>query len=149
MAETQAVRFFFRQVADHVDGVQAMEPEHAKAAADLLRKIADSKPAPDGGWQVPKPPVQRRVTYRMVLDRCAEMEQHSRQQAAVEAKSRKKWEREMAEAHTADADDYKILGQLIKARDYKAAFKFWQGLDTFVREGIPSTLMQWVLGKVK
>ena len=149
MAETQAVRFFFRQVADHVSGVKAMEPEHASAAAELLRQIADSKPALDGGWQVPKPPVQRRVTFQMVVNRCIEMEQHSRQQAAEVKKSRKKWEREMVDSYNADADEYKKLGELIKARDYKAAFKYWQNLDTFVREGIPSTLMRWVLGKVK
>jgi hypothetical protein len=149
MAETQAVRFFFRQVADHVSGVKAMEPEHAMAAAELLRQIAESKPAPDGGWQVPNPPKQRRVTYQMVRDRCVEMEQHSRQQAATVKNSRKKWEREMVEGYNSDADEYKKLGEMVKARDYKAAFQYWQSLDTFVREGIPSSLMQWVLGKVK
>jgi hypothetical protein len=148
MAETQAVRFFFRQVADHVSGVQLMEPEHAKAAAELLRQIADSKPAPDGGWKVPTPPTKRRVTYQMVLDRCIEMEQHSRQQAATVKKSRKKGERELAVSYTADADEYKKLGGLIKARNYAGALRFWRELDTFVREGIPSTLMQWVAEKV-
>lgn len=148
MAETQAVRFFFRQVADHVDGVTLMEPDHARAAADLLRKIANSKPAPDGGWQMPNPP-QRRVTYQMVLDRCTEMEQHSRKLAAEVKKSRKKWERELAESYIRDAAEYQELGKLVKARDYASAFQYWQKLDTFVREGIPSSLMKWVLDKVK
>ncbi len=99
------------------------------AAAELLRQIADSKPASDGGWQVPNPPVQRRITYQMVVNRCVEMEQHSRQQASAVAKSRKKWEREMVEGYNADADEYKKLGEMIKARDYKAAFQYVWGVE--------------------
>lgn len=148
MAETQAVRYFFRQVADHVDGTKSMEPEHAKAASDLLRSIAESKPAPDGGWRVPNPPKPRRVTFQMVVDRCLEMEQHSRQQATRVKKSRKRWERELVEGYIRDAAEYQELAGLVKTRRYAEALKYWQELDTFVREGIPSTLMQWVADKV-
>jgi hypothetical protein len=149
MAETQAVRFFFRQVADHVSGVKAMEPEHAKAAAELLRQIADSKPAPDGGWQMPTPPVQPRITYQVVLRRILAMEKHTRLQAESVKNSRKKWERELVTGYNADADDYRKLAALVKAKQWKKAITFWEHLDTFVREGIPSEHIVWLVDQWK
>jgi hypothetical protein len=149
MAETQAVRFFFRQVADHVSGVKAMEPEHAKAAADLLRQIADSKPAPDGGWQVPKPPVKARITYRVVLQRIVAMEKHTRLQAESVKTSSKKWERELVVGYNEDANDYAKLAALVKAKQWKKAITFWENLDTFVRDGVPSEHIVWMVDQWK
>jgi hypothetical protein len=149
MAETQAVRFFFRQVADHVSGVKAMEPEHAKAAAELLRQIADSKPAPDGGWQVPKPPVKARITHQVVLRRILAMEKHTRLQAESVKGSPKKWERELVAGYNEDADDYKKLATLVKAKKWARAVSFWESLDTFVRDGVPSEHIVWMVEQWK
>lgn len=74
---------------------------------------------------------------------------NSGEQARKVAKSRKKWEREMVCAYNADADDYKKLTALVKAKNWKRAFTFWQGLDTFVREGVPSAHMKWILEQLK
>ncbi len=52
-------------------------------------------------------------------------------------------------AYNADADDYKKLTALVKAKNWKRAFTFWQGLDTFVREGVPSAHMKWILEQLK
>jgi hypothetical protein len=149
MAETQAVRFFFRQVADHVSGVKAMEPEHAKAAADLLRQIAESKPAPDGGWQVPKPPVKPRITYQVVLRRILAMEKHTRLQAESVRNSTKKWERELVAGYITDANDYKRLAELVKAKQWHKAIVLWERLDTFVRDGVPSEHIVWLVDQWK
>jgi hypothetical protein len=52
MAETEVVRQFFRDVADHVENIKLLPDP--KAAAQLLRMIANSEPATDGGWREPK-----------------------------------------------------------------------------------------------
>jgi hypothetical protein len=52
MAETEVVRQFFLNVGDHVEGIKPLPDP--KSAAELLRVIANSEPAPDGGWKEPK-----------------------------------------------------------------------------------------------
>lgn len=52
MPETQVVRQFFRDVADHVEGVKPLPDP--KWAAGFLRQIADSEPDADGGWKAPR-----------------------------------------------------------------------------------------------
>lgn len=141
MGDTNAIRQFFIDVADHMEGKREMCSRDTRIAAGLLRQIAMSKPAPDGGWMVPQ---TKKITHDMVVKRCIEMEQDSRNSAEEVRKSKKKWEREMVDAYIADADDYAKLGKLIKMKKWKQAFKFWEELDTFVREGIPSEMMAWV-----
>jgi hypothetical protein len=52
MPETEAIRQFFRDVADHVAGIRRLpDPQ---GAAELLRSIANSEPAEDGGWRRPQ-----------------------------------------------------------------------------------------------
>lgn len=52
MPETQAIRQFFLDVADHVEGKRPLPDP--KGAAGLLRAIANSEPAEDGGWKQPQ-----------------------------------------------------------------------------------------------
>jgi len=52
MSETAVIRQFFRDVADHVEGIKPLPDP--KRAAEFLRSIADSEPAPDGGWKHPE-----------------------------------------------------------------------------------------------
>jgi hypothetical protein len=52
MAETEVVRQFLCDVADHVEGIKPLPDP--KSAAELLRMFANSEPAPDGGWKEPK-----------------------------------------------------------------------------------------------
>ena len=49
MPETEVVRQFFRDVADHIEGTRPLpDPE---TAVEILRMIANSKKAKDGGWK--------------------------------------------------------------------------------------------------
>jgi len=52
LADTESIRQFFREVADHVEGIKPLPDP--KTAAELLRAVANSEPAPDGGWRKPK-----------------------------------------------------------------------------------------------
>jgi len=88
--------------------------------------------------------VTKLAVYRGILKE----ERYSRAQAKEVAKSRKKWERELVSAYNADADEYKELAALVKAEKWKAAFKYWQELDTFVREGVPTPHVEFIARKV-
>jgi hypothetical protein len=81
---------------------------------------------------------KNKVTALAVYRNILQEERYSRAQAKVVAKSRKKWEKELVDAYIADADDYKELAKLVKEKKWREAFKFWQELDTFVREGVPT-----------
>lgn len=42
------------------------------------------------------------------------------------------------------AQDIKKLANLVKKGEYKKADKFWQSLDTFMRDGIPSEVLTFI-----
>lgn len=87
-----------------------------------------------GGTLAKKIKVTALAVYRNILKE----ERYSRAQAKQCAKSRDKFTRkDMVACYNADADDYKELAKLVKAEEWRKAFKFWQELDTFVREGVP------------
>jgi len=80
-----------------------------------------------------------KVTALAVYRNILKEERYSRAQAVKCAKSKDKFERtDMVTCYNADADDYKELAKLVKAKKWREAFKSWQELDTFVREGVPS-----------
>jgi hypothetical protein len=80
-----------------------------------------------------------KVTALAVYRNILKEERYSRAQAVKCAKSKDKFTRkDMVACYNADADDYKELAKLVKAEKWREAFKFWQELDTFVREGVPT-----------
>ena len=88
-----------------------------------------------------------KVTYLAIIRNVLREEREARADAKEVAKSKLKWERDMVKAYLADADDYKKLAELLRAKKWKKAFKFWEGLDTYVREGVPTLHMEWVARK--
>lgn len=87
-----------------------------------------------------------RVTALAVYRNILKEERYSRSQAK-ECKGSKEWG-DLVKAYLADADDYKKLAGLVKAEEWVKAFKFYQGLDTFVREGIPTHHAEFMARKV-
>jgi hypothetical protein len=90
-----------------------------------------------------------KITYLAIIRNILAEERYSRQQAKECARSKDKDDRELVAAYNSDADDYKKLAKLVKAKKWKEAFKFWEELDTFVREGVPSVHARWIAEQIK
>lgn len=52
---------------------------------------------------------------------------------------------EMIKTYKEDSTQYKKLSQLIKKGDLKKAFKYADGLDTILRDGIPDKVWKWLM----
>jgi hypothetical protein len=87
-----------------------------------------------------------RVTALAVYRHILKEERYSRAQAKS-CRNSKEW-KDLVGAYNADADDYKKLAGLVKAEEWRKAFTFYQGLDTYVREGIPTHHAAFMAQKV-
>lgn len=87
-----------------------------------------------------------RVTALAVYRNILKEERYSRAEAK-NCKRSKEW-KDLVKAYLADADDYKKLAELVKAEEWRKAFTFYRGLDTFVREGIPTHHAEFMARKV-